>query len=557
MTGPRPERRHAPPPQPADRRARATERPVFPAQLEKAFRARDDGVLPRGVFASLQSKYGNAAVARLARERGARLPDRRAGPRFAPLLRRPAPLRVDRKVGFEVETLVPILRGPGATNTLRNHPSGQAPPPELEQFLYGGGQQVQYGEDAGKVNGVYDVSADHAAAIYQPVKDIVAHLRAVGLSRQTPMQNDKRMSIIEYGTAAYDELAPGSNALFTTQFADVKNHLITSAASAKAKHLVALPVPAGAYYTGVPWNEFEAWLDPPAMTGAQQNRYNAKPAYRAKWDAWATIQPLLAQLQQNVEQDKTGQLQATVGIAPSAIGQLYANYMAAYVTNKRLGKSARRAATPVKREIDNLLASAPWTTDPYVQPLMHRRPRSYRALVGTLHLLYSYVAAVPFNAFHSSNVKNTVPFLIKLGDFGAIVAEASPPYLRAHPPAASAIQVVKDHLAASGLGTVPFWRRELGAKPHRAQANANPATFVEDMLSGRPVAAGFGPGATFAKPEGIRRTQKGVQVEYRHITDRPAAGGLDAVFWRIVDEVRDLNMDGLSAQNKATRRGRF
>src|SRR5262249_2505742 len=162
-----------------------------------------------------------------------------------------------------------------------------------------------------------------------------------------------------------------------------KNHMIASAALAKGRQLAALPAPAGAYWTGIPWNEFRQWLAPPAMNPAQQARYNAKPAFKRRWDAWQTIEPLLTELQQNVEQDKTGQLQATVGIAPSAIGQLYANYMAAYVTNKRVGrKTARRAATPVKREIDNLLASAAWTADPYVQPLIQRRPRSYRALVG-------------------------------------------------------------------------------------------------------------------------------------------------------------------------------
>jgi hypothetical protein len=41
------------------------------------------------------------------------------------------------------------------------------------------------------------------------------------------------------------------------------------------------------------------------------------------------------------------------------------------------------------------------------------------------------------------------------------------------------------------------------------------------------------------------------------IPDRPAAAALDGVFWKIVNEVRDLNMDDFSAVTKAWRRARF
>ena len=142
------------------------------------------------------------------------------------------------------------------------------------------------------------------------------------------------------------------------------------------------------------------------------------------------------------------------------------------------------------------------------------------------------------NAYDGSSAKNAVPFLSKLTNMGVAVQQAVPDRLRAQGVPRNVQDIVHRAFVASPYFRVTYWKqtwdlKDSAANPRRADVIGG--DFVRDVLSGGAVTAVNSP-RNFANPDQLQAGpagagvagpvgERGIQLEYRYISDNPDATG--------------------------------
>ena len=470
--------------------------------------------LPAERVLQLQRTAGNQATARMLQRRR----------------------RLDRFVGFEAELSVPSIAPPAGVSpplSVQPGPEGGVATANIEAFLKGG---LPYGASAplGNTTADFQLKADHNRL--QNLHTAVRRkLGSMGFAM--PPRTDT-MSNLEYVTVAEDEFAPASTSRFRTIADAVRTHA-NAMFPAVTSQMSPIAAPGAGAYTGVPEADFRAWLG---------TRYN--------------------EIDPEIQAFKSGTvnefyLQATVGIKPSAIGDLFKSR-----TPYLWASSAyQEAAADVVSTVKSLTNTDQFKNDVWVSNLKTNYPVDYDAFVGLLHLIFSYVVGQAINRtnlYDGSSEKNAVPFLSKLTDMGAAIQLAVPDRLRASPVPLNIQNLARNAFLTSPYATVNYWKQEWDLRDTAGGRDEVIAgDFVRDVLSGRNVAA-VNSGRTFDAPDPLPvgpagadlvagvTGERGIQLEYRYIRERPNANGLYAEMMKVVREARELNSKRMSSGEKRT-----
>lgn len=159
---------------------------------------------------------------------------------------------VQRLAGFEIELRIPFY---GTANsvaiddtTFKSDTAQQLVPYARRQvvdFLFGGNK---YGVSYGKVDGQYDISADHSSW-HRPHKALRNHIKKYHLGRTGKQPT---MSIPEYRTVPLEERDPEAQGKMATIATAVQNHANESVRRAQFGYTNALGAPVQDQMTGIP-----------------------------------------------------------------------------------------------------------------------------------------------------------------------------------------------------------------------------------------------------------------------------------------------------------------
>jgi hypothetical protein len=444
--------------------------------------------------------------------------------------------RLDRLVGFEAELSVPSIGPPAGVGALlgaQPGPEGGAATANVEAFLRGG---LPYGASAalGNTTANFQLKADHneLQTLHKAIRDKLATMGFLVPARRQTMSN------LEYVTVAEDEFAPASTSRFRTIIDAVRNHA-NAMFPAVTGQMSQIAAPGGGAYTGIPEADFQAWLG---------SRYNE-------------VAPEIQAFKRGVVNEFY--LQATVGIKPSAIGDLFKS-RTPWIMSTSVFEDA---ADVVVRTVKSLSNTDQFKNNGWVSDLKTNYPVDYDAFVGLLHLIFSYMVGSAINRtnlYDGSSEKNAVPFLSKLTNMGVAMQLAVPDRLRTHGVPENVKNLVHQTFVNSQYRTLNYWKQawdlqDSAAVP--ARGGVFGGDFVRDVLSGGNVAA-VNSGRTFAAPDVLQAGpagaggaagvtgERGIPLEYRYISDRPDANGLYAALMKVVREARELNSKHMSATDK-------
>ncbi|MCV3274442.1 eCIS core domain-containing protein [Roseobacter sinensis] len=174
----------------------------------------------------------------------------------APVQQKPV---VQRLAGFEIELRIPFYGSSGVATddkTFKSETAQQLAPNARKQvvdFLFGGNK---YGVSYGRVDGQYDVSADHSSW-HRPHKELRKHIKRHHLGRTGKQPS---MSIPEYRTVPLEERDPETQARMATIAAAVQIHANESVRRAQLGHTNALSAPVQDQMTGIPVAALRALL---------------------------------------------------------------------------------------------------------------------------------------------------------------------------------------------------------------------------------------------------------------------------------------------------------
>jgi hypothetical protein len=470
--------------------------------------------LPAEHVLQMHRAAGNQAVARLVQRRR----------------------RLARLVGFEAELSVPSIRPPAGVGALlraQPGPEGGAATASIEAFLRGG---LPYGASAplGNTTADFQLKADHneLQTLHSAIR---TKLESMGFF---PPARPHSMSNLEYVTVAEDEFAPGSTSRFRTIADAVKTHA-NAMFPAVTGQMTAIAAPGAGAYTGVPEADFRAWLG---------SRYDE-------------IKPEIDAFKSGIVNEFY--LQATVGIKPSAIGDLFKSRTPWVMSTSVFEEAAEDVVSTVKA----LTNTEDFKNNGWVRDLRTNYPVDYDAFLGLLHLIFSYMVGSAINRtnlYDGSSEKNAVPFLSKLTNMGVAMQLAVPDRLRASGVPQNVKDLVHQTFVNSQYRTVNYWKQtwdlqDSAAVP--ARGGVIGGDFIRNVLSGGAVAA-VNSGRTFAGPDVLQAGpagaggaagatgERGIPLEYRYITERPDANGLYAALMKVVREARELNSKGMSSTDK-------
>ncbi len=448
---------------------------------------------------------------------------------------------IQRKVGFEVEMSVPTFGKPVAFHPewFKDGPEGAKAPKNIEIFLFGG---LPYGHDIGE-NANFRLTSDHND-LQRKSKAILGKLLEMGYVLGHPAKGDyKNVSNLEYVSPALDELAPNSTTAFQTQFNAMKNHMQTVWTDAKTK-MKLIGAPAAACGTGVPVAEFKQWLG----------------------DDYKTIEPFITEFQDAMTENLY--LQATVGVIPSALRDLHKRQIPESDDDKtHWHKAIAGIDAYVDKVVDDLIRE----DDPFLTDLASPKPDLLKAKVhgiemeafkGELFMILMYMVGNALNQtdlLGGSSGKNAVPFLSKM-NLGQIQDTAMTNYQRGflgeYPPDATIRKIIAAFKSFKAV-KVENWVAQRGLKmggPKRTSFITDDEAFIRGVLTGKNVTAINTGRSRQLKADNLPKEveeasagQKGVTVEYRHISESPTPGTLGTSLMKVVREVRELNTKHLPA----------
>jgi hypothetical protein len=479
-------------------------------------------------FLQLQRLVGNKEVGRFLRQSGQLPPSRRPTAQPRTEVRAKPTAQIQRLVGFEAEFSVPSMpASPGALHVMTGAHAheGNLPTPAIEGFLGGG---LPYGANAslGAANADFQLKADHNAL---QTRHSAIRVKLVNMGYPMPPLADT-MSNLEYVTPAEDELAAHSTALFNQHLNAVANHANTVIGSQVG--LNAIPAPAATARTGLPEQDFRTWLGP---------RYSE---ISAEIDAFkeATKNEFY--------------LQATVGVIPSALPDLYKSDRSHWLNP--LPSIFQSIANATHAMVESVVNDNVFSNHAYVIDLKTDAV-NYQAFVGLLYTIASYMIGQAVNKtslFDGSSDKNAVPYLSKMANLQLIRTQAMPTELRTQPLPTVVLNRINAVFSGSRYCQSRYWidAFELVARPTRGDVIPN--NLIYRMFLGYDINAVASP-RNFDNPDpmpnAVRQNsndQQGAQIEYRYITERPDTNGLNAALMKIVNQVRMLNTKHLSTTDR-------
>ncbi|MGH2917919.1 MAG: DUF4157 domain-containing protein [Solirubrobacteraceae bacterium] len=461
---------------------------------------------------------------------------------------RPA-ARLQRKVGFEAELMVPSL-GP-SHNTLAYPKKPTKVTAAIKSFLDGG---VPYGTDIGgkAEDKPIRIDSDHSSQITRA--GIIDKLTTLGYVTGDATEPKTK---IEFVTHALDELAPKSNTAFKTLGLDLKGKLEAAVTSAKsgAMHQLAEPAKVG-YFTGVPVADLKAWL------GVAD---------------YAEIDALVTKFLEEQTADAV-YLQATVGIIPSGLRTFLgtAKLPGGKVRLDPPSEARQQLIGIVEEVVTRLEANERFTTHEWFQGL---GGPDREAFMGIVSLVYSYLLADTLHkttAGTASTAKNAVPFLIKRAPWN-LTAMAGTHNLRTKPPPKDVARGVGYWLSTTKYLKPAYWiesdegtAKQEGKITEAVEARAPSKGFltgdyidiVEAMLIGGvggvsavvgkevPAADALPALSGAVKVHWESYYQAGIPLEYRWITKQYKVAEILPALSEIIGEVRTANMKELTAEQK-------
>ncbi|WP_328360506.1 DUF4157 domain-containing protein [Streptomyces sp. NBC_00445] len=452
------------------------------------------------------------------------------------------PDAVQRLVGFEVELSVPSF-GAHATTGL-NPVDGRQPAPELGAFFHGG---FPYAATVMSEQNL-TILTDHNS-LARRVRVLHAVLAELTGSDGNPVvtgQLASSMSNLEYVTAPFDEMAPGSDAAVKKVAERIDEHVNAIFRQDPVHNLFTVPGSPMAG-TGTPLAALKAWLGPDLFDHPK-------------------VQTAIAAFQSDIKAEMY--LQATLGVLPSGMPSLY-SFQANDVSHESRRAAGKEhiadgwhdAAAAVNRSVQRL------RSDVVPKLLPDLGAGDQEALTGTLALGLSYaIGSAMIEAGvrgPTASTKNAVPFLLKLANLGAIRKQATTDTLRAKDIAPEVIGELAEwmhgQIPETGVG---HWEKLLDKYPDNTPNPAGPAYghghtgvrntagMLHSLLNGDETFPVIAPGKALPKADEPNAAivphiggQKGAPLEMRWLTKRAnSPGQLWGMFKTIMDEARKANL---------------
>ncbi|MFG3344224.1 DUF4157 domain-containing protein [Streptomyces sp. NPDC048018] len=460
------------------------------------------------------------------------------------------PDAVQRLVGFEVELSVPSFAQHDTTGL--NTVGGRAPSADLGGFFHGG-----FGYAATVMSEPnLTILTDHNS-LARKAAQLYAVLCGLAGDGGRPVATGRpvsSLSNLEYVTAPFDEMAPGSDVAIgqvANRIDAHVNEIFGNDPQHRASRVPGSPVAA----TGTPLAALREWLGPELF-------------------ARADVQKAIADFQADVKAEMY--IQATLGVLPSGLASLYA-YQAqvSHESRRAPGKEHiadgwRDAAAAVNRAVPRLRSEVV----PHLIPGLG--PVDQEALTGTLALGLSYaIGSAMIEAGvrgPTASTKNAVPFLLKLANLGGIRRAATTDTLREKAVGQDLVQQLASWLHGQIPETgVAHWQGLLAKYPnnkanpagpaygHGATGVANTAQMLDSLLHGREDFPVIAPGKALPKADEPNAAivphiggQKGAPVEMRWLTTRATRiGQLASGFKEITDEARKANLMSVPPEVRA------
>ncbi|MFF8993877.1 DUF4157 domain-containing protein [Streptomyces sp. NPDC014983] len=454
-----------------------------------------------------------------------------------------AGVRVQRLVGFEAELSLPSF-GQGSLQGL-NPVEGRQPDPVIGAFFNGG---VPYGRrllNEGNLSLLTDhnVLSRKAAAVHRVLAGLVGpdSVPAVGKPQQASLSN------LEYVTAPFDEMAPGSDRAVQELAQQIEAH--AQAMIGQNPQQRALQIPGTTQYaTGLPLTELRAWLGPRLF-------------------ADTALQAAISDFQSSVQWEFY--VQATVGVVPSGLPSLYSfqggvdHGSRRRPGNEHIADAWTHAARTVAASLGRLREIAPRLAG---RPL---EGGDQEALTGTLAMGLSYAigtAMVEGGARGAnSTTKNAVPLLLKLANLGALRQTSTTDTLRSFTiPDAQIKELAQWFHATFAETNTSFWQKMVASYPddrakprepiygHGESGVANTEQMLRSLLHGDTDFPVVAPGKALERPDEPSPVvapylggQKAAPVEMRWISQRATGPGqLWPMFKTVLDEARKANLGG-------------
>lgn len=455
---------------------------------------------------------------------------------------RPAgPNAVQRLVGFEVELSVPSF-GQHATTGL-NPVDGREPAAELGAFFHGG---FPYAATVLNEENL-TILTDHnsLARRVRVLHKVLSELTGADGTPVVTGQIASPMSNLEYVTAPFDEMAPGSDAAVKKVAERIDAHVDAIFTQKPTENLFSVPGSPIAG-TGTPLAALRQWLGP-------------------LFDH-PEVQSAIRAFQADVKAEMY--LQATLGVLPSGMPSLY-SFQANDVSHdsrrapgkEHIADGWRDAATAINRAVPRLRSEVV----PTLIPDLESGDRA--ALTGTLALGLSYaVGSAMIEAGvrgPTASTKNAVPFLLKLANLGGIRGKATTDVLREKNVGPGMLRHLAEWIHEEIPETgVAHWQRHLAKYPdntpnpagpaygHGATGVANTTQMLHSLLNGDEAFPVIAPGKALPRADEPNSAivpfaggQKGAPLEMRWLTKRATEPGqLWGMFKTIMDEARKANL---------------
>ncbi|WP_121833627.1 DUF4157 domain-containing protein [Streptomyces sp. S1] len=451
------------------------------------------------------------------------------------------PDAVQRLVGFEVELSVPSFgqHAPTGLNTV----GGRAPGTDLGGFFHGG---FPYAATVMSEENL-TILTDHnsLARRVRVLHAVLSELTGDGGQPVATGQLASSMSNLEYVTAPFDEMAPGSDAAVKKIADRIDAHVNEIFQKDPRNNIFDVPGSPVAG-TGTPMAALRDWLGPELFGNAK-------------------VQAAIRAFQNDIKAEMY--VQATLGVLPSGLPSLYSFQTdVSHESRRAPGKEHiadgwRDAAAAINRAVPRLRSDIV----PKLLPGLENGDQA--ALTGTLALGLSYaVGSAMIEAGvrgPTASTKNAVPFLLKLANLGNLRRMATTDVLREKVVGQDVLRELADWLhreiPETGVG---HWRDLLAKYPdntpnptkpaygHGATGARNTAQMLDSLLNGTEDFPVIAPGKALPKADEPNAAivphiggQKGAPVEMRWLTTRATSPGqLWSMFKTIMDEARKANL---------------
>ena len=440
---------------------------------------------------------------------------------------------VQRLIGFEVEYQVPTFGRTEKKVRLRRARNRVAQ--ILKRFLFGGFKYgTKLGGSAKRGENSFRLTTDHDAKVSR--EPVSAKLDYMWKLDPTNSMDRDASSNLEYVTSPVDELAKGSDKVLSDLIDKVSQHAAATFTIAGGNKAGKIPAPASDAETGMPDDKFREWL-------------LAKD--------YEKLRPILEDFRREIKD--SCYIQATIGVLPGAVRTLFveaSDKEGLHDTGEQY-LDIYNAVRTASREVDAAVSE-----HPYIKDLEKNNSfKTISSIEGITRLLVMYLvgdALSKTSAFPGGNIKNAVPFLVKVNP--EMIANSRTDSMVFDGIPDDFVKTLAEQIDGRNEITVNYWR-DLGYRVrHRYKddwvAAGTVLNLTKMFLQGKmPGRTDVQTGSTLDKLDTVKTSdhnegQKGIPLEYRYVKARPKAAGLKAELLKIVKEARYVNLSQSSEEER-------